>query len=125
MPTTNLTVCIGRIEFNCTVDWTECPGEPMVRYYPDGSGYPGCDASVDCIDSVECNECEWPMGWTDFDDQGRLVDQCDGWGYSDLSDRPGVKAIAERWICDELSGGAYDSELMEDADYPEDYGYDG
>jgi len=25
----------------------EClPGEPMVKYYPDGSGYPGCDAEA-------------------------------------------------------------------------------
>lgn len=117
MPTSNVTVTIGRIEFNCTVDWTECPGEPMVRYYADGSGYPGCDASVDCIDSVECNECEWPMGWTDVDEFGKLNHRDDAWGYSDLEDRPGAKAIAERWCRDELSSGAYDNELFEDADY--------
>lgn len=23
------------------------PGEPMVRYYPDGSGYPGCPSTLD------------------------------------------------------------------------------
>jgi len=31
--------CTMDIEF--TVDATLWPGEPMVRYYPDGSGYPG------------------------------------------------------------------------------------
>ena len=28
------------------VSWSFQPEEPMVRYYPDGSGYPGCAASV-------------------------------------------------------------------------------
>ena len=28
------------------------PEEAMVRYYPDGSGYPGCPASVDNINVV-------------------------------------------------------------------------
>ena len=28
------------------VRWSFQPEEPMVRYYPDGSGHPGCAASV-------------------------------------------------------------------------------
>ena len=28
------------------VSWSFDPEEPMVMYYPDGSGYPGCAASV-------------------------------------------------------------------------------
>ena len=28
------------------------PAEPMVRYYPDGSGYPGSDADVDLVSCV-------------------------------------------------------------------------
>ena len=32
------------------VGYTYYPEEPMVRYYPDGSGHPGCAASVE----IEC-----------------------------------------------------------------------
>ena len=31
------------------VSFTHYPEEPMVRYYPDGSGHPGSSASVDDI----------------------------------------------------------------------------
>jgi hypothetical protein len=31
------------------VSFTHYPEEPMVRYYPDGSGHPGCSASVNDI----------------------------------------------------------------------------
>ena len=120
---TNVTVTIGRMEFNCTVDWSVCEGEKEVRYDRDGSGYPGSPATVDCIDYVEVNECEWRRGWTDFDDQGNLIDRDDAWGYTDFSDRPGGKIIAAKWCHDELSSGAYDDELFADADYPEDYDY--
>jgi len=30
------------------------PGEPMVRYYPDGSGYPGSPAYVEIVDIYVC-----------------------------------------------------------------------
>ena len=29
------------------IDFEYSPEEEMVRYYPDGSGYPGCPASID------------------------------------------------------------------------------
>jgi hypothetical protein len=98
------------MEFNCTVDWSECPGEPMVMYYPDGSGYPGCDASVDCIDYVEVNECEYVIRRPDHyysDDQPEDWGDTTEWGYTDFSDRPGGKIIAQKWCHAELSGGAY------------------
>ena len=112
MATANLTVRIGRIEFFVRADFDVIPGEPMVRYYADGSGYPGSPPEIDGINSVECIECEWPMGWTDFDDRGNLVDQCDGWGYAAREDRPDAFAIADRWVWEELSSGAYDDELF-------------
>ena len=31
------------------VSFTHYPEEPMVRYYPDGTGHPGCSASVEDI----------------------------------------------------------------------------
>ena len=31
------------------VECTFYPGEPMVMYYPDGSGYPGSPDDVECI----------------------------------------------------------------------------
>ena len=30
------------------------PEEPMVLYYPDGSGYPGSPAELDEVDGCEC-----------------------------------------------------------------------
>ena len=30
-----------------TIDFTYIPGEPMVRYYKDGSGYPGSPAEIE------------------------------------------------------------------------------
>lgn len=35
------------IEVLC--EWRCVPGEPMVRYYADGSGYPGCDPVAELI----------------------------------------------------------------------------
>jgi hypothetical protein len=32
------------------------PAEPMVKYYPDGSGYPGSFAEFDIIDIFICDE---------------------------------------------------------------------
>lgn len=42
------TVQVGNILF----EGLYIPEEPMIRYYPDGSGYPGCPAEFDitCID---------------------------------------------------------------------------
>lgn len=33
----------ARVVVKCNVT----PGEPMVRYYPDGSGYPGCPPTIE------------------------------------------------------------------------------
>ena len=35
-----------------TITFEYQPEEPMVRYYSDGTGYPGCPASVDNINVV-------------------------------------------------------------------------
>ena len=109
-----LTVTIGAMNFFVRVDWSYYPGEPMVRYYADGSGYPGSPPEFDCIDSVECLECEYPMVCDDWDEDG--LTRLDYWKYLDCKDRPGAFEIADRWVFDELSSGAYNDELFANAE---------
>jgi len=105
---TSLITCkVGKIEFFCRIDWTVCPGEPMVRYYPDGSGYPGSDPSFDCVDHVECIEAEWCRGWDGPDED---------WGYATREDRPGAFAIAERIILADIEAGEYHDDLFDNAE---------
>ena len=37
------------ISLEVDVDYDYSPEEPMVRYYPDGSGYPGCPAYFEFV----------------------------------------------------------------------------
>jgi len=46
----NLTITYKGIEFEVEYDYQ--PEEPMVRYYSDGSGYPGCAECIDGISSI-------------------------------------------------------------------------
>lgn len=39
-----------------TVKYTFIKGEPMVRYYKDGSGYPGSGDEVDIYGAYHCGE---------------------------------------------------------------------
>lgn len=41
------------VELECI--WRFSPSEPMVRYYPDGSGYPGAPAVMELVE-VWCSE---------------------------------------------------------------------
>jgi hypothetical protein len=47
------------VEFE--IEWELTPGEPMVRYYPDGSGYPGSPAMAEPI-GVKITAA-WGDGW--------------------------------------------------------------
>ena len=47
MKTRSFKHCIANLEVE--VSFTYYPEEPMVRYYPDGSGHPGSPESVDDI----------------------------------------------------------------------------
>jgi hypothetical protein len=41
--------------FDLDVEFDYTPEEPMVMYYPDGSGYPGCAAEVDILEILLCD----------------------------------------------------------------------
>lgn len=41
-------------EFEIEANYDYQPEEPMVRYYRDGSGYPGCPAQVEAIYDLVC-----------------------------------------------------------------------
>ena len=41
-------------EFEVEANYDFQPYEPEVRYYPDGSGYPGCAAQVEGIYDIIC-----------------------------------------------------------------------
>lgn len=76
------------------IEFEYSPGEPMVRYYPDGSGYPGSPPELNVIrvvvtrlsnDSWDKNRQELEeSGWADyldklaFDEVSSLVDS-NGW----------------------------------------------
>jgi hypothetical protein len=55
MKETEIELNIGGIDI--TVSGYYSPEEPMVRYYSDGSGYPGCDAEFE-LQSVQINGTE-------------------------------------------------------------------
>lgn len=40
----------GLLSVDVDLSFDVTPGEPMVRYYPDGSGYPGSDPSAELTD---------------------------------------------------------------------------
>lgn len=116
--TAKLTVTIGCTDYFVETDFRYNPGEPEVRYYADGSGYPGSPAEVDCIECVKLIEWEEPI-------DGDRSNECpDNWAYYDRDGCSARIAELERAVCEELSGGTYDDELLEDADYPEIYYYE-
>ena len=49
--------------------------EPMVRYYPDGSGYPGCAAEIN-IYSVQWKGREI-YGWIDKETMENMIEKAD------------------------------------------------
>jgi len=103
-------VPLGTLNLTVEVTYRIIPGEAEVRYYADGSGYPGSPAEVDCVDSAVVIEIEYPVG-PDGD-----------WNYRDRRDIGGCVAIADRWALDVLNGGKYNSELLDyesEADYDE------
>ena len=53
----NITVNILGVDFDIEFDYQ--PEERMVRHYADGSGYPGCAASIDGISKIEYEGYDW------------------------------------------------------------------
>jgi hypothetical protein len=73
--------CCGDGEITCSI----APEEPMVRYYPDGSGYPGCPASVDDIleETCMCNDFLQGCSQASREKYERLVDEAAVEAYQD------------------------------------------
>lgn len=109
--TANVTVREGCTDYNVTVEFTVIPGEPMVRYYPDGSGYPGSPPEIDCIDSIEINEFERAI-----DGDVCNVDP-DNWDYVDFADVVDGRDSTIADVRAALEAGDYDDELFANADY--------
>jgi len=108
-----ITVRLGKMDFTVYVEWSYIPGEPEVRYYPDGSGYPGSDPEFDCINYIRCEECEYPT-----DGPGYYEDTDTGvsYEYAARADRRDAFVIAERWILADLEAGLYIDELFDNAE---------
>ena len=53
----NITANILGIDFDIDFDYQ--PEEPMVRYYSDGTGHPGCEASIENINKIEYEGFDW------------------------------------------------------------------
>lgn len=65
------------------VQYEFTPGEKMVRYFPDGSGYPGSPPDVEVI---ECSlvKASDEVGNVEFDDDTKLA--CEEWFLAKLSE---------------------------------------
>ena len=76
----------GSVRYTCT------PGEPMVRYYKDGSGYPGSPPEVEFFDPMVM-AITVSLGGKTFeidlqnmeDDEARAMGD-DAWNLADLED---------------------------------------
>jgi hypothetical protein len=69
---------VGRNDLLLTVEVQGCvyPAEPMVRYYKDGSGYPGCPAEVE-FDDIWVSDVTGDFGTIDRvgrDDWFKILD---------------------------------------------------
>ena len=53
----NITINILGINFDVEFDYQ--PEEQSVTYYSDGSGYPGCGASIESINKIEYQGHDW------------------------------------------------------------------
>jgi hypothetical protein len=112
MPTAILTVESGSVECTVRVEFSVLPGEPMVRYYADGSGYPGSPDQVDLVDHVELIEYEYPIDG----------DHCNldpnNWVYVNreaFADHADQFALIELDVINKVYGGDYDDELLDNA----------
>ena len=47
----------GLVTYDVTYEYT--PGEPMVRYYADGSGYPGCPPELNVISAKQVSAVKY------------------------------------------------------------------
>ena len=77
---------VGRSSLEVEIDYKAYPAEPMVRYYPDGSGYPGCPAHAE-LQAVRV------LRW-DVEDNERPRDS--HWLWNDL-DRIAFAVVEDEW----------------------------
>jgi len=68
------------------VEFDATPGEPMVRYYPDGSGYPGSPPNAE-LTGVRV------LSW---DIDGEIRKRGDPWLWKEL-DRIAIEIISNKW----------------------------
>lgn len=64
-----------------------CPGEPMVRYYPDGSGYPGSPDEFEFVSAYVTKAYgeDWILSRRDRPDWFEYLDKCiENKVYADL-----------------------------------------
>ena len=103
----------GCTDYTVKVDFSVIPGEPMVRYYADGSGYPGSPPEIDCIDNIKIEEFERAIDG----DVGN--NSPDNWEYTNFNDVVDGRDSIIADVRAALESGDYDSQLMEDADCDE------
>lgn len=88
---------IGDLSLEIELEYDFNPGEPMVRYYPDGSGYPGCSPSAELV-SVTVTLC-------DMANEQRK--RCDHWMWRAM-DTLATELVNRDWDC-------FEEKCIEDA----------
>ncbi len=101
---------IGRNEakgIEVMIAWKLTPGEPMVCYYPDGSGYPGSPPTAETIDLKVT--AAWGDGW--------FVDNREDW-LRGLDDYAETRIHTDLWdnACeDAFQAAAHDEDAAREA----------
>jgi hypothetical protein len=113
-----ISVTVKTMTFTGCAEFDVIPGEPMVRYYPDGSGYPGSDTEVDNID-FHVEEVEYEL--SDYDEE---TDRSDRYGYRTREELSYCAEIADELCRRALSDGSHDDELLAGVDSNGDEDYD-
>jgi hypothetical protein len=84
-----------RLDLDCEIEYDYQPGEPMVRYYPDGSGYPGCEPAIDPTSVTITGIRDWEGG------------------EIERSEKPEEFTLLEQFELQLAKGGDYDDEVID------------
>lgn len=96
------------LDLEFTLEYNYSPGEPMVMYYADGSGYPGSPPEIEIYKA----SCE-----NDFNPA--TLKQLSDWFLKYLDDSPNVRERIEDRICEDMEEArySYDEDKYDDREF--------
>ena len=90
----------GRLFATVLIDYNAHPSEAMVRYYPDGSGYPGSPASIEdvIVTVTSLSGANWDKTREELGDWASIADEIA---------QAHIEAELDRGLADDLFENAY------------------